>query len=145
MSPEGSGKTAKSGASSKTVQIGVNRPPLPLVDLPTPEEVFNKPKIGGKEIVTCVLGPSMIALGAALGSGEWVLGPLMFGRYGFMGLGWLVTISAVLQTVYNMENGRYTLATGEVPIVGYTRTPPSPNFWVIVTLLVIYLGWIWGG
>ena len=145
MSPESAGKATKPEWSGKSIQIGVNRPPLPLMDLPTPEEVFNKPKIGGKEIVTCVLGPSMIALGAALGSGEWVLGPLMFGRYGFMGLGWLITISAVLQTVYNMENGRFTLATGEVPIVGYARTPPGPNFWVVVTLLVIYVGWIWGG
>ena len=145
MSPVSAGPATKTGVSDATVQIGVNRPPLPLMDLPTPEEVFHKPKIGGKEIITCVLGPSMIALGAALGSGEWVLGPLMFGKYGFMGLGWLITISAVLQTAYNMENGRYTLATGEVPIVGYTRTPPSPNFWVVVTLLVIYVGWIWGG
>jgi hypothetical protein len=132
-------------AQVPTLQIGVSRPPLPIMDLPTPEEVFNKPAIGRKEIVMCVLGPSMIALGAALGSGEWLLGPLMFGKYGFMGLGWLVTISAVLQTFYNMENARYTLATGEVPIVGFTRTPPGANFWVVVTLVVIYLGWIWGG
>ena len=136
---------SKAGAPIPTMQIGVNRPELPITDLPTPEEVFNKPKIGGKEIVLCVLGPSMIALGAALGSGEWVLGPLAFGKYGFMGLGWLITLSAVLQTFYNVENARYTLATGEVPIVGFTRTPPGMNFWVIVTLLVIYLGWIWGG
>lgn len=139
------GVKSKAAASIPTMQIGVNRPPLPLMDLPTPEEVFNKPKIGRKEIIMCVLGPSMIALGAALGSGEWVLGPLMFGKYGFMGLGWLVTISAVLQTFYNVENARYTLATGEVPIVGFTRTPPGANFWVVVTLLVIYVGWIWGG
>jgi hypothetical protein len=128
-----------------TWQVGVSRPALPIDDLPTPEAVFNKPRIGRREIVTVVLGPSMIALGAALGSGEWLLGPLAFGKYGFMGLGWLITISAILQVFYNMENARYTISTGEVPIVGFTRTPPGYKLWAIATLLVIYFGWIWGG
>ena len=127
------------------LQIGVSRPPLPLEDLPTPEEVFRVPRIGARQMVTCVLGPSMIALGVSIGSGEWLLGPLAFGRFGFAGLGWLITLSAVLQTFYNVENARYTLATGEVPIVGFTRTPPGYLAWVPLTLLVIYVGWIWGG
>src|SRR5512139_2419614 len=127
------------------IQIGVSRPPLPLVDLPTPEESFNKPRIGRREIITVVLGPSMIALGAALGSGEWLLGPLAFGKYGFTGIGWLIVISAILQVLYNLENARYTMATGEVPIVGFTRTPPGYRFWALATLFVIYIGWIWGG
>ncbi|MCX7707730.1 MAG: Nramp family divalent metal transporter [Anaerolineae bacterium] len=129
----------------ETLQIGVSRPPLPLDDLPTPEEVFNKPKIGTKELITAVLGPSMIALGVSLGSGEWLLGPLAFGKFGFIGLGWLITISAILQVFYNVENARYTLATGEVPVVGFSRTPPGFRFWILVTLFIIYLGWIWGG
>jgi hypothetical protein len=41
----------------QSIQIGVSRPPLPLVDLPTPEEAFNKPKIGKREIITAV-GPA---------------------------------------------------------------------------------------
>ena len=135
----------KAEAPVPTVQIGVNRPELPLTDLPTPEEVFNKPKIGGKELITCVLGPSMIALALSIGSGEWLLGPLAFGRFGFMGLGWLITISAALQTFYNVEIGRYTLATGEVPIVGFTRTPPGLKFWIFVTLIVIFMSNLWGG
>jgi hypothetical protein len=129
----------------QSIQIGVSRPELPLVDLPTPEEAFNKPKIGRREIITVVLGPSMIALGAALGSGEWLLGPLAFGKYGFTGLGWLIMISAILQVCYNIENARYTMATGEVPIVGFIRTPPGYQFWALLTLFVIYIGWIWGG
>jgi hypothetical protein len=62
-------------------------------------------------------------------------------QYGFVGLSWLITISAVLQTVYNMENARFTLATGEVPIVSYTRTPRENRRG---GLLVIYPR-IWGG
>lgn len=128
-----------------TLQIGVSRPPLPLDDLPTPEQVFHLPRIGPRELILAVLGPSMIALGVSIGSGEWLLGPLAFGRYGFIGLGWLITLSALLQTFYNVENARYTLATGEVPIVGFTRTPPGLRLWAPLTLFVIYLGWIWGG
>ncbi len=129
----------------ESLQIGVSRPPLPRADLPTPEEVFKLPRIGPKELVTAVLGPSMIALGVSIGSGEWLLGPLAFGKYGFIGLGWLITLSAVLQTFYNVENARYTLATGEVPVVGFTRMPPGKLFWAPATLLVIIIGWIWGG
>ena len=135
----------QSEASVPTIQIGVSRPALPLTDIPTPEEVFNKPKIGPKELITCVLGPSMIALGVSIGSGEWLLGPLGFGKYGFMGLGFLVMVAAVLQTFYNVENARYTLATGEVPIVGFNRFPPGLKFWVPVSLFLMYLAWIWGG
>ncbi len=132
-------------APAETWQIGVSRPALPIDDLPSPEQAFHRPVIGRREIITVVLGPSMIALGAALGSGEWLLGPLAFGRFGFMGLGWLIVISAILQVFYNMENARYTMATGEVPIVGFTRTPPGYKFWALATLFVIYIGWIWGG
>ena len=144
MASPAAGKPPTEG-TVPSIQIGVSRPPLPLYDLPTPEEVFNKPKIGGKELITCVLGPSMIALGVSIGSGEWLLGPLGFGKFGFIGLGFLVTISAILQTCYNVENARYTLATGEVPIVGFNRTPPGFQFWVTVSLLMMYLAWVWGG
>lgn len=133
---------AQDRGSTRAIQIGVSRPELPLTDIPTPEEVFNKPKIGGKELITCVLGPSMIALGVSIGSGEWLLGPLGFGKFGFIGLGFLVTISAILQTCYNVENARFTLATGEVPIVGFYRTPPGLGFWVAVCLLMMYLAWV---
>lgn len=125
--------------------LGVSRPPLGVDDLPLPEDVFNVPRIGFSQIVRLVLGPSLIALGAALGSGEWLLGPLAFGKYGFMGLGWFITVSAVLQTFYNLEAGRFTLATGEVPAVAFARTPPGRRLWIPLTLTFIFLGWIWGG
>lgn len=131
--------------SVPSVQIGVSRPELPIDDLPVPEEVFKVKVLGTKQIIQFVLGPSMIALGASIGSGEWLLGPLAFGSYGFLGIGWLITISAILQTFYNMENARFTVATGEVPAVAFSRTPPGKAFWVPFTMFMIYLGWIWGG
>ena len=129
----------------ETLQIGVSRPPLPLADIPTPEEVFGVTRFNAWTIVRFVLGPSMIALGVAIGSGEWLLGPLGFAKVGFLGLGFLVTMSAILQTFYNVENARYTMATGEVPIVGFARTPPGSRLWVPLTLLLMYLAWLWGG
>lgn len=116
-----------------------------MADLPEPEQVFGVPRIGARALLTRVLGPSMIALGVSIGSGEWLLGPLAFATHGFAGLGWLITVSAALQTLYNMECARYTLATGEVPAVGFTRIPPGLRFWAPFTLAVIYLGWGWGG
>jgi hypothetical protein len=129
----------------KSIQIGVSRPELPLDDLPTPEEVFKSPALDWKNIIKYVLGPSMIALGVSIGSGEWLLGPLAFAKYGFLGIGWLITISALLQTFYNMEVARFTVATGEVPSVAFMRVPPGKILWVPLTLLIIYLGWVWGG
>lgn len=136
---------ADTNPERESIQIGVSRPPLPLDNLPEPEKVFNVKKIGMKELITLVLGPSMIALGVSIGSGEWLLGPMAAAKYGFVGIGWVILVSAILQTFYNVEVARYTIATGEVPIVGFTRTPPGSKFWVTLTLMVIYMGWIWGG
>jgi len=129
----------------QTVQLGVSRPPLRVEDLPSPEEVFKVRRIGLKEILTLVLGPSMIALGVSIGSGEWLLGPLAMGKYGFVGIGWIVLVSSVLQTFYNVEVGRFTVATGEVPVVAFARTPPGIRFWIPFTLFIIYVAWMWGG
>ncbi|HXG58319.1 MAG TPA: Nramp family divalent metal transporter [Thermoanaerobaculia bacterium] len=131
--------------SSGELQIGVSRPPLPLADLPTPEEVFGVPRFDAWTVIRYVLGPSTIALGVAIGSGEWLLGPLGFATYGFMGLGFVVTMSAVLQTFYNIENARYTMATGEVPAIGFARMPPGVRFWVPLTFALMCLVWLWGG
>lgn len=131
--------------AEKTLQIGVSRPPLPMDELPTPEEVFGVSQLNWKNVIRYVLGPSMIALGVSIGSGEWLLGPLAFAKYGFLGIGWLITVSAILQTFYNIEMARFTLATGEVPLVAFMRLPPGSAFWVPVSLLIIYIGWIWGG
>jgi hypothetical protein len=128
-----------------TYPLGVSRPPLEITDLPAPEEVFNVPKVGRKELIKFVLGPSLIALGISIGSGEWLLGPLNIGTLGFIGTGWIITLSAVLQVFYNIEIARYVVATGEVPIVGFARTPPGFLFWLPFSILALYFAQIWGG
>jgi hypothetical protein len=126
-------------------QLGVSRPPLEVADLPTPEEVFGVSKLGTSEIIRLVLGPSLIALGISIGSGEWILGPLNVGSLGFVGIGWIITVSAVLQTFYNIECARYVIATGEVPIVGFGRVPPGAFLWIPFSLVTIFFAFIWGG
>jgi hypothetical protein len=125
--------------------LGVSRPPLEVADLPTPEEVWKVPRVGRKEAFKYAVGPSFIALGAAIGSGEWLLGPLSVGKRGFVGIGWIITVSILLQVIYNIECSRYVVATGEVPIVGFARVPPGRLFWVPFSLLLIFFAYIWGG
>src|SRR5688500_2348963 len=137
--------TVVGAVPGETYQLGVSRPPLQVADLPTPEEVWGVPRVGRKEAFKFAIGPSFIALGAAIGSGEWLLGPLSVGKSGFIGIGWIITVSILLQVIYNIECSRYVVATGEVPIVGFARVRPGGRFWVPVSLFLIFFAYIWGG
>src|SRR5215207_4878575 len=132
-------------ADVRTQQLGRSRPPLPITDLPEPEEVFKVRRIGPRELVMYVVGPSLIALGISIGSGEWLLGPQAVGQFGFVGVGWVILISAILQTAYNVECSRYVMATGEVPVVGWGRVPPGYLLWVPVAVFIIIFAFIAGG
>lgn len=71
--------------------------------------------------------------------------PLNVGTLGFVGVGWIITISALLQVFYNIEFSRYVLATGEVPIVGFGRVPPGAWLWIPFSLIALFFAFIWGG
>jgi hypothetical protein len=131
--------------SRGTYQLGVSRPPLEVADLPTPEEVWGVARVGPKEAFKYAVGPSLIALGTAIGSGEWLLGPLNVGKFGFIGIGWVITISALLQVIFNVECSRYVIATGEVPVVGFARVPPGRRVWIPLSLFAIFSAFILGG
>jgi hypothetical protein len=130
---------------SDVFPLGVGRPPLDLDDLPEPEEVFETPRIGRRETVTHVLGPSLIALGLSIGSGEWLLGPLAIGTEGWIGIGFVILLSILLQVFYNVEIGRYVIATGEVPSLGFGRIPPGFFIGTILAVALFYLAFITGG
>jgi len=78
-----------------------------------------------------MLGPGLLMGGAAIGGGEWLMGPMVTARYGGALL-WLATLSILSQVVYNMEISRYTLYCGEPIFTGKFRTLPGPMFWVFV-------------
>ena len=131
--------------AAETYQIGVSRPPLPVTDLPAPEEVVGAPRITGRVLLASIVGPSLIALGVSIGSGEWLLGPFNFATYGFVGIGWIILASAVLQVFYNVELARFTVATGEAPIVAFGRIPPGFVLWLPLGVALFYMAFIWGG
>ena len=88
------------------------------------------------------IGPGIIVLGASLGSGEFLLGPAVVVKHGFTLL-WIAGVAIVLQTVFNTELMRYTLATGEPVLTGFMRTRPRSSFWAGFYVLLGFLqhGW----
>jgi hypothetical protein len=84
----------------------------------------------------------VIALGLSIGSGEFLLGPAVFVRYG-LSLLWVSTVAIAFQTIFNMEVMRYTVATGEPVFTGFMRTRPSPTFWgAVYSLFFLFqFGW----
>src|SRR5512134_3226113 len=89
-----------------------------------------------------VVGPGVIVLGASIGSGEFLLGPAVFVRHG-LSLLWVTAVAVFLQTIFNTELMRYTLATGEPVFTGFMRTPPSATLWawVYAGLYFVQAGW----
>lgn len=90
------------------------------------------------------VGPGVIVLGASIGSGEFLLGPAAFVKYGLSML-WIVGVAAVLQTLLNVEVMRYTLATGEPVITGFMRTSPHSTFWAWFYSILYFLQMGWPG
>ena len=106
-------------------------------DLPAPPDPKGMQWIG-------VLGPGVIVLGAAIGSGEYLLGPALFVKYGFV-LAWVMLASLIFQTIFNQEVMRYTLYTGEPVISGFMRTRPKSGFWATVYGVLWFLQQGWPG
>src|SRR5574342_297235 len=68
-----------------------------------------------------VIGPGAIILGLSIGSGEWLIGPAAFVKYG-LSLLWVTGVAVFFQTVLSTELMRYTLYTGEPAVTGFMRT-----------------------
>ncbi len=96
-------------------------PPFEVTDLPKPPSPLTTRRL------LAILGPSVIALGGTIGSGEWLIGPSLFVKWG-LALLWITTVSSVLQTFLNIEFARYTLYTGEPVPGGYMRLAPGGWF-----------------
>ena len=90
-------------------------------------ELPHLPSVRGLGVLG-IMGPGIIVLGATLGSGEWLLGPATFVRYG-LSLLWVTTVAVFLQTIFNTELIRYTMYTGEPALTGFMRLKPNSTFW----------------
>lgn len=133
-----------------------HQPPAPVVpyrDPTTPEpapelqagempawtvgQLPDPPKI--KSGILALLGPGLMMAGAAIGGGEWLMGPEVTARYGGIVM-WLALLSILTQVAYNVEVSRYALYCGESIFVGYMRLLPGPRFWTFVYLFVDFFG-----
>ncbi|MBI1875531.1 MAG: Nramp family divalent metal transporter [Acidobacteria bacterium] len=123
------------GAGSGSIPRHGLLPPWGVTDLPAP------PPFTVRNVFRTI-GPGVIGLGIAIGSGEWLLGPAIVARYGPTVL-WVTTVSVLLQVFLNIEMARYTMYTGEPIITGYMRTWPGPGFWswVYGVLTFLQIGW----
>jgi len=88
-----------------------------------------------------VLGPSVLLLAGAIGSGEYVLWPYITSQVGLT-LVWLTLLGVLTQYFLNMEIERYTLATGETAVTGFTRLWKP---WGLLFIIMTVVPWAWPG
>ena len=101
--------------------------PVPIKDLPEPLPLRK------------VLGPGVILLATALGSGEYVLWPFIASNLGLTIL-WAAIVAIAIQFFINMEVERWTLATGETAITGFTRMW-KPWWFLFIIMAVVPNMW----
>ncbi|HEX6151421.1 Nramp family divalent metal transporter [Nocardioides sp.] len=104
-------------------------PPATYADLPEPAPLSK------------VVGPSVLLLAGAIGSGEFILWPYITTQVG-LALVWLVVIGVTTQYFLNMEIERYTLATGETAVTGFTRLWKP---WGVLFIVMAVGAWMWPG
>jgi hypothetical protein len=67
-----------------------------------------------------LIGPGIIAAGVGLASGEFILFPYIASQVGLVFV-WAAMVGLVTQYFINLEIERYTLATGETALTGFSR------------------------
>ncbi len=88
-----------------------------------------------------IIGPGVIAAGVGLASGEFVLYPYIASQVGLVFV-WAALIGLATQFFLNMEIERYTLATGETALTGFSR---FWRHWGLVFAALTYLANLWPG
>jgi hypothetical protein len=102
-------------------------PPVEYRDLPEPVPLRK------------VSGASVIILATAIGSGEMILWPYITSQIGFIFM-WAAVVGFGIQFFLNMEIERYTLATGESAITGFTRYW-KPWWWLFIVFALLQNFW----
>lgn len=86
-----------------------------------------------------VIGPGFMMVGAAIGGGEWLMGPTVATKFGGS-IMWLAFLSIGLQLIYNVEVIRYANYCGESMFVGFFRLFPGPRVWAWFYLFIDFFG-----
>ncbi len=110
-------------------------PPWKVAELPAP------PAFTFRNVLA-VVGPGTIALSMSIGTGEWILGPMVTVKYGFSMM-WIVLLGILFQLFMNLEFIRYTVYTGEPTVNGFMRMWPAPVAWagIYIVLALCQLAW----
>jgi hypothetical protein len=87
------------------------------------------------------IGPGVIAAGVGLASGEFILYPYIASQVGLVFV-WAAVVGVVTQFFINMEIERYTLATGETALTGFSR---FWRHWGLVFALMTFFANLWPG
>jgi len=88
-----------------------------------------------------LIGPGIIAAGVGLASGEFILYPYIASQVGLVFV-WAAMVGLATQFFLNMEIERYTLATGETALTGFSR---YWRHWGLVFALLTYFANLWPG
>jgi hypothetical protein len=88
-----------------------------------------------------IIGPGVIAAGVGIASGEFILWPYITSQVG-LGFLWAAVVGLVTQYFINMEIERYTLATGETALTGFSR---FWRHWGLVFAVMAYFANLWPG
>jgi len=87
------------------------------------------------------LGPGVVWMALAQGSGELIWWPYMIAKYGLTFL-WLLMPACLLQYPLNLEIGRYTLLTGESIFHGFIRLHRGFGIflWILMSVSFLWFG-----
>jgi hypothetical protein len=88
-----------------------------------------------------MVGPGVVAVGIGMAAGEIILWPYLT-AIGGLGLLWLAFATLLIQFVINMEIERYTLATGQTAVAGFSRWWKG---WGVIICLAGAFQYVWPG
>ncbi|SHN56701.1 Amino acid permease [Geodermatophilus obscurus] len=88
-----------------------------------------------------VIGPGIVAAGVGMASGEFILYPYIASQVGLVFV-WAAFVGLATQYFLNMEIERYTLATGETALTGFSR---YWRHWGLVFAILAYFANVWPG
>jgi Mn2+/Fe2+ NRAMP family transporter len=136
----GSRKTEEScmSAQSPVRETEGFTPTLPSKHLPQ-VEVREMPE--APTSIWRVVGPGIVGAGVGLASGEFILWPYISSQVGLVFL-WGALVGVIVQWFLNMEIERYTLATGETALTGFSR---YWRHWGLFFAILIYFANLWPG
>jgi hypothetical protein len=88
-----------------------------------------------------MVGPGVVAVGIGMAAGEIILWPYLT-AIGGLGLLWLAVATLAVQFFINMEIERYTLATGQTVVAGFSRWWKG---WGVLICLAGAFQYVWPG